>query len=121
MTAIEWSAWVDESRELLANLKEGFSVFVDIRNMIPPDKECREIANKGQCLYKKYGMLRSVVILNSPVITQQIKQISHESGIYEYERYIDASHVSDWETIGLDWLVKSIDPDEKPLEQSKYL
>ncbi|MCK5124935.1 MAG: hypothetical protein KAR42_01660 [candidate division Zixibacteria bacterium] len=117
----EWEEWYSESREILAKHKGDFSVLIDMRNIVPPDNKSREVCSKGQRLYKNYGMARSVVIFNSPVITQQFKQIAHETGIYKYERYIDSSHVSNWETIAMDWLIKSIDPDKKPFERSEYL
>ena len=34
-----------------------------------------------------------------------------ETGIYEWERYIDASKTPKWEEIGIEWLVNNIDPD----------
>ncbi len=34
-------------------------------------------------------------------------------GIYEFERYIDASSVADWEKVGIDWISNRIDPDKK--------
>jgi hypothetical protein len=42
----------------------------------------------------------------------QFRRIGKETGIYEWERYIDASSVADWEKIGIDWLSKGIDPDK---------
>ncbi len=119
VTAEEFSTWLDESRLLLPTIKDDFCVFVDMRSIIPIGVEEGEVISKGQTFYRKSGMLRSVVILSNPVITMQFKQIAHETNIYKYERYIDSSHISNWEQIGLDWLIKQIDPDiniTNPLE-----
>ena len=86
-------------------------MFVDMRHLIPLDKEARQIILDGQKLYLKVGMSRSVVILNNPVLTLQFKQIAHESDIYKYERYIDASHEPNWEQLGLDWLLHETEPE----------
>ncbi|OEU57610.1 MAG: hypothetical protein BA871_10695 [Desulfuromonadales bacterium C00003096] len=66
----------------------------------------------GQKLYKEKGMVRSVVILDNVITKMQFRRIGKETGIYEWERYIDASSVADWEKIGIDWLSKGIDPDK---------
>ena len=66
---------------------------------------------RGQRMYRDHGMARSVVILSNPVTAQQFKQIAVESGIYEWERYIDASRETNWEQVGMEWLVKEVDPD----------
>jgi len=66
---------------------------------------------EGQKLYKRRGMLRSVVILSSPVIAAQFRRIAWETGIGQWERYIDSSSVPDWEEVGMDWLLKEVDPE----------
>lgn len=35
-----------------------------------------------------------------------------QTGIYEWERYIDSSSVSNWEKVGLEWIEMAVDPDE---------
>jgi hypothetical protein len=61
-------------------------------------------------------MSRSVVILSSPATTAQFRRIAGESGIHRYERYVDASHVEDWERVGMDWLLHQIDPESRRVE-----
>lgn len=67
---------------------------------------------EGQKLFKQKGMTRSVVILNSPIVTVQFKRIAKETGIYNWERYLDASSTPDWEQKGRRWLTDGIDPDK---------
>lgn len=57
-------------------------------------------------------MERSVVILESTIITMQFKNIAKETGIYQWERYLDASKVPNFEEVGKKWLINGIDPDK---------
>ena len=109
--AHEMTRWLEESEDVLPGLKRGFCVFVDMRTLIPLTPDTEHLIKEGQKLYKRMGMERSVVILASPVITMQFKGIAHETGIYKWERYIDASSEPNWEQVGLDWLTREIDPD----------
>lgn len=114
ISAEEMENWFQESREILTQKSGGFGVFVDMRTLIPLPSGPRKIMIKGQKFYKTNGMVRSVVILSNPVLTLQFKQIAHNTGIYAYERYIDASHEPEWERVGLEWLENEIDPDKRP-------
>jgi hypothetical protein len=58
-------------------------------------------------------MQRSVVILKDKITMMQFRGIAKETGIYEWERYIDASAVENWEQIGLDWILNAVDPDQR--------
>jgi hypothetical protein len=42
----------------------------------------------------------------------QFKRIAKETGIYQWERYIDSNANPTWEQAGVDWLVKGTDPDK---------
>ncbi|MCX6834666.1 MAG: hypothetical protein NTW07_05955 [candidate division Zixibacteria bacterium] len=108
----EIGEWLDESRKILANQEEEFFVFVDMRTIIPLSREAQVHMQEGQRLYQRRGMLRSVVILSSPVVAAQFRRIAGETGIGQWERYIDASTVPDWEEVGMDWLLKAVDPEE---------
>ena len=108
----EIANWLGESRKILADQEEEFFVFVDMRTIIPLSREAQVHMQEGQKLYKRRGMLRSVVILSSPVVAAQFRRIAGETGIGRWERYIDASTVSDWEEVGMDWLLKAVDPEK---------
>jgi len=41
----------------------------------------------------------------------QFKRIAQESGIYVFERYIDAVTNQDWSKVAVDWVKNKIDPD----------
>jgi len=120
MTAQEMAGWLKESGQELADQQGPFSVFVDMRTLVPLDRHGRALIMEGQKLYQRRGMERSVVILKNPVTTMQFKQIAIDSGIYDYERYIDASATENWEKAGLDWILYGIDPDRSEEEPAGY-
>ena len=107
----EMKQWVEESRKALAGATKEFGVFVDMRTLKPVGTEAQSAMQEGQKLYKEKGMQRSVVILNSSIMKMQFQRIAKETGIYEWERYVDASSVEDFEKVGLNWLRDAIDPD----------
>ena len=113
MDAAEMKKWVEDSRRELLRVRRPFGVFVDMRTLKPLSPDARKLMEEGQKLYKTGGMERSVVILDSPTLVLQFKRVAKDSGIYEWERYLDASKHSNWEQIGIDWLVKKVDPDAK--------
>ncbi|HMV41143.1 MAG TPA: hypothetical protein PK079_09135 [Leptospiraceae bacterium] len=54
---------------------------------LPPESQIH--MQEGQKLYKEKGMVRSVVILANTITKLQFKRIAQETGIYQWERYID--------------------------------
>jgi len=109
----EMRKWLNESMELLTTTPEEFGVFIDLRSLRPLPPESQNFMEQGQKYYKEKGMLRSVVILNNVITKMQSKRIAKETGIYAWERYIDASTEKDWEKIGTEWITKGVDPDKK--------
>ena len=107
----EMTNWVEESKTVLGSISGGFSVFVDMRTLKPLPKDSQAKMEEGQKFYKQSGMVRSVVILDNSITTMQFKRIAKETGIYEWERYIDASSTPNWEEAGVKWIVDGISPD----------
>ncbi len=112
MSADEMQKWVAESKKALENAPNSFGVFVDMRKLKPLPGDARQIMEKGQKLYQQNGMVRSVVILDDVITKNQFKQIAQDSGIYEWERYIDASSMPNWEEAGIAWIESKVDPDK---------
>lgn len=110
--AEEMTKWLEDSKKSLTLPPKEFGVFVDMRNLKPLPPDSQLVMEEGQKLYKQKGMIRSVVILNSATVTLQFKKIAKETGIYNWERYIDASKISNWEKVAVDWLNDGIDPDK---------
>lgn len=106
------SDWLQESQQIVPKLGKNFNVLVDMRQMMPLGKEAQATMEEGQRYYKTSGMKRSCVVLSSPTLTMQFMRIAKETGIYEWERYIDASKNPNWEQTAVEWLEKGIDPDD---------
>jgi hypothetical protein len=109
----EMREWAKEVNTVLSGQIMKFGVFVDMRTLKPLSPEAKDVMAGGQKLFKEKGMQRSVVILENPIITIQFKEIGKKSGIYEWERYVDASTNADWEEKGIAWLKDGVDPDKK--------
>ena len=111
ITAEEAARWLQESRQVLEDVSPGFGVFVDMRTQKPLPANTHRDMLEGQRLYKSKGMARSVVVVQSSLLKAQYQQFAKSTGIYKWERYIDASSEADWEKLGQDWLIYEIDPD----------
>ncbi|MEN8122374.1 MAG: hypothetical protein ABFS35_18660 [Bacteroidota bacterium] len=109
--ADEMKRWVDDSTKALTTANGNFGVFIDMRTLKPLLPDAQEYMQQGQKLFKQKGMQRSVVILNNTITTMQFKRIARQTGIYEWERYLDASKITNWEKVGIDWLKNGTDPD----------
>ncbi|HPH95273.1 MAG TPA: hypothetical protein PKW33_10820 [Anaerolineaceae bacterium] len=113
INAEEMQAWVRDAKKALSGpLPKQFGVFVDMRDLKPLDDATTQHMVEGQKEFKIKGMVRSVVILHNAVVTMQFKRLAKASGIYEWERYLDASTTPDFEKVGIAWLVQGIDPDK---------
>ena len=104
--------WFKESQQVLATSSGAFGVIVDMRTVKPLTPEVEAVILQGKSLYKRSGMDRSAVILNSPLMTMQTMRLSKESGIYAFERYIDASSDANWQKHAEAWVNSGIDPDK---------
>lgn len=112
ITQDEMQRWVNDSKKTLSiETSNSFGVIIDMKDLMPLSLESSNIMKQGQKLYKEKGMKRSAVILNSPKICEQFKNIAIQSGIYTSERYIDASTVSNPTKIAIEWVKDGIDPD----------
>lgn len=112
MDKAELQKWLKESEQALTTCKPEFGIIIDMRTLqgLPPDAQA--VMVEGQALYKKKGMQRSAVILSSAAIAMQFKRLGKESGIYSFERYLDASSDANWQKHATDWVKSGIDPDK---------
>jgi hypothetical protein len=65
---------------------------------------------RGQSMYRGRGMQRSCVILDDAITTIQFRRLAKRSGIYKYERYIDASTHKDWLQVARKWVECGLPP-----------
>jgi hypothetical protein len=110
--AAEMKAWVEESKIKLQTARSPFGIMVDMRTLKPLPVETQPLMEEGQKLYKAKGMARSAVILNELITKMQFQRLAKKTGIYQWERYFDASSEPNWEKKALDWINKEIDPDK---------
>jgi hypothetical protein len=113
MQAPEMQKWHDDMVAKLPKVPSKFGIVVDMRTLKPLPQDAQGILVKGQIACKKAGMERSCVILDNATTTMQFKRLGKESGIYAFERYIDASANAAWESAAVAWVSKGTDPDVK--------
>lgn len=108
----EMQEYFEQAKKALVNsgLKK-YCVLVDNTGLKPLPPESKNIIDKAQRMFKKGGLIRSVLLLSNPVTTLQFKKIAKETGVYEYERFIDTSQTDDYEKIAEAWLTDAKDPD----------
>ena len=88
-----------------------FGVFVDMRQLALPAPQDQGALKHAQIRARQLGMRRSVVIVDSADVAAEFERIARQTGIYAYERYIDAVDNPSWEQRGLDWIIDGVDPD----------
>ncbi len=117
LTSDEVDRWRTEVEQAVRQMRGGFRVFVNMVDCELIPAEGKPILEDLQIFCKENGMIRSVVILGDDITVMQMKLVAKKTGIYEWERYIDASSHPDWEELGMNWIINGIDPDgiAKPL------
>ncbi len=107
----EMGNWVEEAKQALTTAPASFGVMVDMRTLKPITPDAQQKMQEGQKAFKERGMERSAVALASALVTMQFKKIAQESGIYAWERYVDAGSNANWEADGVAWVRDGVDPD----------
>ena len=110
MTKSELEEWYTESESALIPQHGPFGVIIDMRTLSPLPVDAHQIMVRGQAMYRKRGMQRSCVILEDAITTIQFMRLAKRSGIYKYERYIDASTHKDWQKRARNWVEHGIAP-----------
>lgn len=93
--------------------RRRFGILVDIRGQKANPLGATEIIKDVMKWLRACGCERSAVVLDNPLALIQIRRLAQETGVYAYERYIDARSVPDWEKVALEWLNLGIDPDTR--------
>lgn len=112
ITPVEARAWLEDLKpKVLALAGKPFGLLVDSRTQKANPPETQEIIKEAMVWLRSHGMERSVVVLDSTVALIQILRLSKSSGVYAYERYLDALKDPEWESKAVDWIVRAVDPD----------
>jgi hypothetical protein len=107
--------WFEDLKARVLRLEgRPFGLLVDSRTQKSNPPESQEIIREAMVWLRAQGMQRSVVVLDSTVALIQILRIAKSTGVYSYERYLDALKDVHWESKAVDWLVNGIDPDLPP-------
>ena len=119
ITPAEARAWFEDLKtRVLAREGKPFGLLVDSRTQKANPPDTQELIKESMVWLRGHGMERSVVVLDSTVALIQILRLAKATGVYAYERYLDALKDPDWEAKALDWIIRSIDPDlPQPAQQ----
>jgi hypothetical protein len=104
MTKDEIEKWYTESEQALIGQQSPFGVIIDMRTLAPLPVEAQDVMVRGQSMYRRSGMERSCVILEDAITTIQFMRLARKSGIFKYERYINASVHRDWLARARNWV-----------------
>jgi hypothetical protein len=110
MTKDELEKWYEDSEQVLTGQQAPFGVIIDMRTLAPLPVEAQGAMVRGQSMYRSRGMQRSCVILDDAITTIQFMRLARQSGIFKYERYIDASAHRDWLAEARNWVRHAIAP-----------
>ncbi len=112
ITPAEARAWFEDLKpRVLALGGTPFGLMVDSRTQKANPPDTQELIKESMVWLRGHGMERSVVVLDSTVALIQILRLAKTSGVYAYERYLDALKDPDWEAKAVDWIARAIDPD----------
>lgn len=122
ITPAEARAWFEDLRSRVRALEgKPFGLLVDSRTQKANPPDTQELIKEAMVWLRGHGMERSVVVLDSTVALIQILRLAKATGVYAYERYLDALKEPDWEAKALDWIIRGIDPDlPRPVAKQGY-
>jgi hypothetical protein len=110
ITKAELEKWYEESEQALTKQQAPFGVIIDMRTLAPLPAEAQDLMVRGQAMYRGRGMQRSCVILEDAITTIQFRRLAKRSGIFKYERYLDASIHKDWLQDARKWVEHGLPP-----------
>ena len=106
-----WNADFHKTLEKVVQIGRPFGQFADLRGFKPGPPESQAYITESMKAFKKAGGRRAIVLFDTHLATMHIKRLAKESGIYEWERYIDAETFPNFEKVVLAWLNEGADPD----------
>src|SRR3970040_504702 len=100
----EIEEYIIEKEKLMSEIKGTFSLMVDLRTAIPPKFEEVEMLKNSQRKMSDSKLHKMVIIVNSPVLMAQAKQIGFLAGLEAKTKYVNASKTKNWEEEALKWI-----------------
>lgn len=111
LTVQEERSWLAGIKEQVPTLETFYGQLIDLRGRGVGGLSDPSIVVDAMHYVLAHGLLRSAVVVADPLIAMHVKRLSWDSGVYEWERYIDASVEPDWERLAVEWIDHGIDPD----------
>lgn len=111
ITPEEEQSWLASVKAMVPQLDPFYGQLVDLRRLRVDALTDPNLVKSAMEFVLAHGLQRSAVIVDDPVIAMHTKRLSWETGVYRWERYLDASEEPDWERVALDWIDHAIDPD----------
>jgi hypothetical protein len=112
ITPAEARAWFEDLKARVQALEgKPFGMMVDSRTQKANPPDTQELIKESMVWLRSHGMVRSVVVLDSTVALIQILRLAKATGVYAYERYMDALKDPEWEAKAVGWIKDGIDPD----------
>lgn len=112
ITPAEARAWFEDLKARVQALEgKPFGLMVDSRTQKANPPDTQELIKESMVWLRSHGMVRSVVVLDSTVALIQILRLAKATGVYAYERYMDALKDPEWEAKAVGWIQDGIDPD----------
>lgn len=112
LSLAETREWFEDLKRLVGTSGKPFGLLVDIRSQRANPPESQAIIQEAMAWVKGAGLVRSAVVLDSTVAKLQTTRLAKTSGVYAWERYLDASKNLDWEKHAVEWIVNGVDPDK---------
>lgn len=118
ITPAEARAWFEDLKARVQALEgKPFGLMVDSRTQKANPPDTQELIKESMVWLRSHGMVRSVVVLDSTVALIQILRLAKATGVYAYERYMDALKDPEWEAKAVGWIKDAVDPDLPQPEQ----
>ena len=118
ITPAEARAWFEDLKVRVQALEgKPFGMMVDSRTQKANPPDTQELIKESMVWLRGHGMERSVVVLDSTVALIQILRLAKATGVYAYERYMDALKDPEWDAKAVGWIKDGIDPDLPQPEQ----
>jgi hypothetical protein len=103
--------WRADSEAVVADGPDSFGVLVNMRDLATLDDDAQAVMVDTQHDYREWGMERSAVLLDSATTKLQFQRLARESGIDEWERYVDDESFDDPRAVALDWVNDGVEPE----------
>jgi hypothetical protein len=109
-TLADAAAWFEDMQRAVG-APHPFSQLIDLRDSRTSSEDDAGVIGTAMRWARHQGLVRSAVVVSSVVTTLKINRLARAAGVYEGERYVDASGDPHWEAKALAWIEQGIEPE----------